>query len=167
MAKKNESMKIPEESLAELRFPKWATWTQSDPPEDQRERQRQNKRLPTGVWGRYLVWCANHPNEWFRSHPLLHKHSAQQAVSEIKYWRIIQGQRDILTVGPQGLNETPISEVDGVWEVAWGHAEDENGLEQWYVWTKWVPHTKVARAKPKAQTTSKPRKPRRKVVESE
>lgn len=133
-----------------IKQPDWATWKQDEPPWEEIARQQRKKRLRLTIWGRFMVWCVAHPDEWFRSHALLRKHAAQQAASDIKQWRKQTRSDRVIGYNEDGSETGP---KDGKWETYWGHKPDDNMLEQWYVWAKWVPN------KPEQPSPSKTRAP--------
>lgn len=102
-------------------------WKREDPPQDQIEEHERMSGRPRGAWGKFLAWCQAHPNEFYRSHAIMAQQTAVNAASEIKKWIFISGQ--------SRLNRGP---KDGWWETYWGHAPDDNMLENWYVWVKWI-----------------------------
>lgn len=136
------------------RIPKWASFRADEPPWGQVHLQVKRKYLLKGPWGYFLRHCYANPKEWFRSHPLLLMHTAQQAVYDIEKWPAYRWRSALafdeheqpVVVGPEGA---------GIFEARWGHDTDDNGLEQWYVWARWVPNRKPKREPRSASNTTR------------
>lgn len=119
--------KDPDKDLRRGPFNPEKVWKREDPPQDQIDNHEKMKGMPKGAWGKYLAYCQSNPGQSFRSHPIMQRQTAINAASDIKKWRHTAGQMKL-----------KFGYEDGWWETWWGHAPDDNDLENWYIWTKWV-----------------------------